>query len=358
MSRYKTVIVGCGRRGMFHAQGFQANSARFDLVACCDLDPARLAEFAARHGIPRTYADVEAMLIQERPDVFCFATLPEVRLSLVELALRHGVRVLAFEKPMATELADANRIHALCQAAGAKVVVSHQQKYGPHFQKVKALVDAGEIGDVTKIHATARAWLSQLGTHLMHYMLWFNNFSPVHWISGQAEGTGMLADTHPSADFVFGTMEFANGVRGVIECGAHAPHFVPGDNKLGTLPFWSDSSITLHGTHGYARVVTGNGWQAVTRSSGGEVLSGPGNFDPGYEQPLYIRELAEWLDGSNTSHSCNGDVTYHGFEAVMALYISSLERRRVRLPLETIPQDSLIERLRATLPPSEEYAGQ
>jgi predicted dehydrogenase len=114
MSRYKTVIVGCGRRGMFHAQGFQANSARFDLVACCDVDQARLADFAARHDIARTYTDAEEMLIQERPDVFCFATLPEVRLSLVELALRHGVRVLAFEKPMATELAEANRIHMLC----------------------------------------------------------------------------------------------------------------------------------------------------------------------------------------------------------------------------------------------------
>jgi predicted dehydrogenase len=358
MSRYKTVIVGCGRRGMFHAKGFRANADRFDLAACCDLDPDRLAAFAAEHAIPRTYADADDMLAREKPDVFCFATLPHIRLPLVELGVKHGVKVIAFEKPMATELAEAHRIHTICRAAGIKVVVSHQQKYGQHFRQAKAIVDSGEIGEITKIHATARAWLSQLGTHLMDYMLWFNNQSPVKWIVGQAEGTQMLDDSHPSADFVFGTMEFANGVRGVIECGAHAPHFVPGDNPLGTLPFWTDSSITVHGTQGYARVVTGNGWQAVTKSSAGQVISGPGNFDPGYEQPLYIRELAEWLDGSNTEHACNGDITYHGFEAVMALYISSLEHRRVHLPLATIPQDSLIARLRATLPKSQEYLGQ
>jgi predicted dehydrogenase len=358
MARYKTVIVGCGRRGMFHAMGFSADRDRFDLAACCDLDATRLADFARQFAIPRTYGDAEEMLGREKPDVLCFATLPEVRLPLIELGLRHGVKAIAFEKPMATELAEAHRIHTLCRQAGIKVIVSHQQKYGKHWQKTKEIVDSGEIGEIVKIHATARAWLSQLGTHLMDYMLWFNGGSRVKWVIGHAQGTQMLDDSHPSADFVLGTMEFENGVRGVIECGAHAPHFVPGDNPLRSLPFWTDSSVTVHGTLGYARVVTGNGWQAVTRSSGGKVLSGEGNFDPGYEQLPYIRELGDWLDGRRDGHACNLDITYHGFEATMALYISSLERRKVDLPLETIPSSPIIPRLRKTLPASLEYEGQ
>jgi len=358
MTTYRTVIAGCGPRGMVHAEGFAANADRFDLTACCDLDAARRAAFAARFRVPRVYDDVDEMLEREKPAVFCFATLPDVRLSLVELGVKHGVKVIAFEKPMATDLSEAHRIVSLCRAAGIKVVVSHQQKYGPHWQTTKEIVESGAIGAVTTIHATARAWLSQLGTHLMDYMLWFNNHSTVRWVIGHAQGTQMLADTHPSADFVVGTLEFANGVRGIIECGAHAPHFIPGDNPLGTLPFWTDSSITVHGTHGYAQVVTGAGWRAVTRTSGGQVLSGTGVFDPSYEQPRYIRELADWLDGTIPTHACNGDISYHGFEAVMALYISSLERRRVDLPLATLPQGSLIARLRSTLPPSQEYAGQ
>lgn len=358
MTTYRTVIAGCGPRGMVHAQGFVANADRFDLTACCDLDAPRRAAFAARVGIPRAYGDVEEMLEREKPDVFCFATLPAVRLSLVELGVKHGVKAIAFEKPMATDLTEAHRIYALCRDAGIKIVVSHQQKYGLHWQTTKEIVESGAIGEVTTIHATARAWLSQLGTHLMDYMLWFNNHSTVRWVIGHAQGTQMLDDTHPSADFVLGTLEFANGVRGIIECGAHAPHCIPGDNPLGTLPFWTDSSVTVHGTHGYAQVVSGTGWRAVTRTSGGQVLSGAGAFDPSYEQPRYLREVAEWLDGTIPTHACNGDISYHGFEAIMALYISSLERRRVALPLSTLPQGSLIARLRATLPPSQEYAGQ
>lgn len=66
---------------------------------------------------------------------------------------------------------------------------------------------------------------------------------------------------------------------------------MPGNNPLLDIKFWSDSAITIHGTHGYARATTGNGWVAVTRSSKGEMLRGEGFFTPSEEQPLYIRDL-------------------------------------------------------------------
>lgn len=358
MSKYSVVIAGCGPRGAFHAEGFTANADRFDLLAVADLDDSRAQAMAKRFNVENVYNDADAMLAAHKPDVFCFATLPHVRLSLIELGIKHKVKVIAFEKPVATELPEAKEIFDRARAAGIKLIVSHQQKYGKAWHVVKDLVDSGEIGEVTKIHATARAWLSQLGTHIMDYMLWFNNRSKVKWVVGQAIGTGMLTDTHPSADYVIGSMEFENGVRGIIECGAHAPHFVPGDNPLRDIRFWTDSAITIHGTHGYARVTTGNGWQAVTKSSKGEMLSGDGFFNPSYEQPLYIRDLADWLDGRLAVHPCDGEISYHGFEAVMALYMSALDHRKVDLPLKDIPPGSLVERLGQELPASDEYAGQ
>jgi len=358
MSKYTVVIAGCGPRGAYHAEGFAANADRFDVKAVADLVPEKAKAFAERFGIDKTYDDVDAMLAAEKPDVFCFATLPAVRLSLVELGIKHKVKVIAFEKPVATELPEAREIFEKCKAAGIKLIVSHQQKYGKSWHKVKQIVDSGEIGEVTKIHATARAWLSQLGTHIMDYMLWFNNRSKVKWVVGQAIGTRMLTDSHPSADYVIGSMEFENGVRGIIECGAHAPHFVPGNNPLLDIKFWTDSAITIHGTHGYARVTTGNGWEAVTKSSKGEMLRGEGMFNPSEEQPLYIRDLADVLDGKLAVHPCDSEISYHGFEAVMALYMSALDHRKVDLPLREIPPGSLIARLNEELPHSDEYAGQ
>ncbi|MBI2161471.1 MAG: Gfo/Idh/MocA family oxidoreductase, partial [Candidatus Rokubacteria bacterium] len=91
-SALRTVLVGCGPRGERHAEGLRAWPDRFDLVAVCDLDPARAAALAARLGVPRTYPDADRMLGAERPDLLCFATLPQVRLGLVELGVKHGVR--------------------------------------------------------------------------------------------------------------------------------------------------------------------------------------------------------------------------------------------------------------------------
>ena len=330
----------------------------FDLVALCDRNPDKVSRLAQRCGVAKTYSDAEEMLALERPDILCFATLPATRLPLVELGVKYGVKVIAFEKPMANELAEAHEIYRLLKRAGVKAIVSHQQKYDRHWQQVKTIVDAGEIGDIVSIHGTARPWLGEAGTHLMDYLLYYNGGSRVSWVVAQAIGTRMLAESHPSADFVVATMAFDNGVRGVFECGAWAPHFIPGANPLKTMDFWTDSSILVHGTQGYAQVINGNGWRAVTRSSRGERICGEGYFDPEYQQPLYIRDLADWLDGRIAEHPCSLEITYQGFEATMAVYLSALDRRRVTLPLQEIPSTSLIARLHNELPPTNEYEGQ
>lgn len=44
--KYRVVVVGLGKRGMHHAEAFQANK-RFEVVGLCDLDKARLDAVAA-----------------------------------------------------------------------------------------------------------------------------------------------------------------------------------------------------------------------------------------------------------------------------------------------------------------------
>lgn len=332
MDMYRASIVGCGPRGEYHAEGFIANNDRFILTACCDIDAERASGFAQRFEVPKTYSTAEQMLDAERPDVLCFATMPSIRLSLVELGVKYGVKAIAMEKPMATDLLEARQIRDLCNENGIKLIVSHQQKYGPHWQAVKRIVDQGEIGEIHTIHATSQGWLLQLGTHLMAYMSWFNGNHPIEWVVGHVQGKGKLNDSHPSPDYAFGQVAFTNGVRGIIECGTLAPH-QPGDNS-----FWLDNGVTIYGTHGYARVITGGGWQAITRHSNGAMLSGPGTFDPSFEQPIYLKELADWLDNPSKVHSCNADDAYHGFEAVMAICISAMEHQKIALPLGEIPE--------------------
>ena len=338
--QYTVAIAGCGPRGRSHGRAFLANPDRFRIVGLCDLDPERLAAASAELGVADTYADAAEMLAEQDPDVFCFCTLPQVRLPLVEAAVEQGVKAIAYEKPMATSVADARRIRDLCEEAGVKTVVSHQHKYGSHWVKVKQIIDSGEIGRVHTIHATAKGFLLQYATHLMDYVMFLNGGSRAERVVGHVHGAEKLADTHPSPDYAMGQIEFDNGVRAIIECGTLAPS-LPGDNS-----FWLDAGATIHGEEGYAQVIVGSGWRAVTRSSGG-LVEGAGGFDVDKDQPPYIADLAKWLDDPEQVHPCNGDVTYHGFETVMAICISALEHRAVELPLGEV--EPVVERMKRVL---------
>jgi len=348
MRKYRVAQAGVGHRGVTHVEGFLGNPDRFQLVALADLDGEKLARVAAQYGIAATYRDADAMLAATKPDVFCFVTPPAVRLPLAEAGVRHGVRAIAFEKPMATSLAEARAIRDLCAANRIKAVVSHQQKYLTSMQKLREIVAAGEIGQPAIIHATTVPWMSQLGTHYMDYTLWINGGSRARWVVGHVHGKRRLADSHPSADYILGEVLFENGVRAYIECGYLSPSHMDKNH------FWVDDRLTVYGTHGYAWADTDGRWSAFTRSSQGEVVSETGDPWAVQEkqrlQPLYLRDLADWLDDDNKVHPCNVEASYHGYEILEGLCLSALEHTRIDLPLSTIPSEDLNERLRRELP--------
>jgi len=348
VTRYRVAQAGVGNRGIVHVDGFLKNPDRFEVVALCDLDAEKLSAAADRFAIADTYTDADAMLAATTPDVFCFVTQPDVRLEMVELAARHAVKGLAFEKPMATSLTEAKTIADLCADHGIKAVVSHQQKYLTSFQKMKQVVDAGQIGEVATIGATCRPWLAHLGTHYMDYILWVNGPSRATWVVGHAHGKGLLGDSHPSAEYVLGEVGFENGVRAYIECGYLSPTHMDKDH------FWVDDRLTVYGTHGYAWADTDGRWRAFTRSSGGEVIGEDG--DPWIVQekhrlqPLYLADLADWLDDDAKVHPSNVAIAYHGYEILEGLCLSGLDNTRIDLPLDPDAHEPVNERLARELP--------
>ncbi|MGQ4809333.1 Inositol 2-dehydrogenase/D-chiro-inositol 3-dehydrogenase [Candidatus Entotheonellaceae bacterium PAL068K] len=341
MSRYTIALVGCGPRGERHARAVLANPERFDLVAMCDLDRQRLGALAEQCRVTHTYTDADTMLAAEQPDILYFAMLPATRLPLIELGVKHHVKAIAYEKPMALSLAEAKRMTDMCATAGIKTIVCHQLKYGAHWQKVWKIVHSGELGDIHTIHAHARPSMLRVGTHLVDAMLWMNGGHSGAWVLGQAQGKEAYREDHPCPDHISGVIQFSNGVRGILECGRLAPQLMDDDD------FWLDGAVTVYGSRGYARAGIGSGWQAVTASSGGTLLSGPSDLRP--QEPRFIRQLADWLDESQQVHPCNGEVSYHGFELLMGMAHSALERRQVEMPMAPVPSVPVLEQLESVL---------
>jgi predicted dehydrogenase len=349
MNKYRVAQVGCGHRGEMHLDGWLNNGDRFTVAAVCDLDRNKAqAVLAARNLSLEVYSDADRMLGEIKPDVFCFSTLPNVRLSLVELAAKHRVKALVFEKPMATSLQEALRITEICREHGILAVVSHQQKYLTSFEHFKSVLDRKEIGEVYRIDASCQAWLAQLGTHYIDYILWANGGARAKWVVGHVHGKELLADHHPSPNYVMGQIGFENGMRSLVEFGRLAP------SHMSKEKFWVDNRMTAYGTHGYAWCDTNGRWGTFSRATKGEMISGEGeDWDTQQRfrlQAAFARGLADCLDDPKKIHPCNLAITYHGYEIMEALCLSALENRRVDLPLQGVNHADIIERMRRELP--------
>lgn len=321
--RYRVVVVGMGKRGMHHALAFQANP-RFEVVGICDIDAARLDAAGAKLGVALKGIDARKVAAAAKPDVFCFCTMPTVRLDMIRAGIECGAGLIAMEKPVALTSAEGMEIRKTLAASGVKAVVSHQHRYGAHYRKVKEIIASGALGRVHTVYGTATGWAMHMLSHLVDYMRWFNGDAEAEWVMGQACGRGKLADAHPSPDYIGGFIQFANGVRGIVECGAGAPDVPEVDY------WWRKCRMGAQGSDGFAEVLTGAGWRAVTKqgSSSGE---GCMNYD--LDMPSYIQEMADWLDDDKRVHACAFESAYKGFEITMALSRSVVEGGQVALPL-------------------------
>lgn len=338
MEKYRVLVVGMGKRGMHHAMAFQANP-RFQLAGICNVSPARLEDAAARLDVAVKGNDARQVARSVRPDVFCFCTPPHVRVEMIRIGIESGARLIAMEKPVGLTSAEAFEIRRLLAESGVKAVVSHQHRYGVHYQKVKELVASGVLGRIHTVYGTATGWMMHMLSHLIDYVRWFNGEAEAEWVMAQAAGRGKLADVHPSPDYIAGFIHFSNGVRGVIECGAGAPD-VPE-----VAYWWRKCRIGAQGTDGFAEVLTGGGWRAVTKAG---VSSGGGSMNYDLDMPPYIEQIADWLDADSRVHPCHFDSAYQGFETMMAFCRSAAEGGQVALPLSA-PADE-IELLRRSLP--------
>ena len=181
--KYSVVVAGCGKRGMHHADAFLKNG-RFELVGLCDINRERLEAAAKQFGSPATSLEAGPLLRDTRPDVFCFCTLPNLRLEMIQLGVKASARLIAYEKPIATSTNEALEMMSLLRSAGVMTVVSHQHRYGEHYKKVKEIIASGAIGRVHTVYGTATGWMLHMLTHLIDYTRWFNDNVEAEWVVG------------------------------------------------------------------------------------------------------------------------------------------------------------------------------
>jgi predicted dehydrogenase len=197
----------------------------------CDLVPARNAEFVTKWGTrwpdARTFTDYKQMLAETSPTILSVVTPDHRHADIVVTACEMGVRGIFCEKPIATTLADADRIIAACRTHNVVLSIDHTRRWRQIWHQARNLVRSGNLGPLRRIVATLagpRAMLFRNATHLVDTVNFFAESEPV-WVMADLDdihstyGPRYVGDgghdpaTDPGASAY---IRYENGVRAFI----------------------------------------------------------------------------------------------------------------------------------------------
>jgi len=154
--RYGIAIVGCGSIVRFaHLPAYRDFGYR--VVAVCDLVEENARRAAEQFGVPFWTTRLEEVLARPDVDVIDLAVHASQRLPLVEQIAAAGKPILS-QKPFALNLADAERMVAICRERGVPLMINQQARWAPAHRALKLVLDQGVLGHLYSVTHFMRAF--------------------------------------------------------------------------------------------------------------------------------------------------------------------------------------------------------
>jgi predicted dehydrogenase len=244
MDKIRLGIVGLGNMGAMHAGYILAGKiSGLELAAVCDGDAARLGRFPETKG----FTTADAMIAAGVIDAILIATPHYYHVPLGIAALQAGLHVM-IEKPISVHKADGERLVAAHRNHRQVFAAMFNQRTDPHYQKIRHLVQSGELGEIRRVNwiitdwfrseayyasgGWRATWAGEGGGVLLNQCP--HNLDLLQWIFGQPQRVrafcrfGRYHDIEVEDD-VTAYLEFPNGATGVFVTSTGE---APGTNRL------------------------------------------------------------------------------------------------------------------------------
>lgn len=242
--------VGHGYWGRNLARNFHGLG---NLAVVVDPDPKAAEAAAASYGVRA--ATFEEVLSDPGVDGVSIASPAGLHYRQAKAALEAGKHVYV-EKPLALDVAEAAELCALAEARGLTLMVGHLLQYHPVYLKLRAMVEAGELGRLLHVYSN-RLSLGKFRTE--ENVLWSfapHDISMILGLVGEEPVTvsaqGNVAFTPGVADLVSVQMRFPGGAAAHVLASWMHPFkeqrlVVIGDKGMAVFedsqPDWDDKLI-------------------------------------------------------------------------------------------------------------------
>jgi predicted dehydrogenase len=219
-------VAGLGYWGPNLARNF-AGLPGCELAVLCDADGDTVARVAARFPGVRTTTALDDLLEDPALDAVVLATPVPSHAALAVRVLEAGKHCFV-EKPLAVDVASAERAVAAAREAGRVLMVGHLLEYHPAVAKLKEVADAGDLGDIHyiysnrlnlgKLRADENA-LWSLGAHDVSVVLLLAGEEPY-----EVDAHGESYINPGVEDVVFAFMRFPSGLSAHLHLSWLDPH--------------------------------------------------------------------------------------------------------------------------------------
>jgi 1,5-anhydro-D-fructose reductase (1,5-anhydro-D-mannitol-forming) len=154
MSKNGWGLIGTGRIADDRIlPGINAHSGN-RLIGVVSRDQGRADAFARKFGAEHAYTRYDDLLRNRDVTVVAVHTPNSQHAEQVIAAARAGKHVFC-DKPMATSVADAERMVRECEKAGVKLGINFHNRFMPCFIETRRVIASGEIGDVQLVQLEA-----------------------------------------------------------------------------------------------------------------------------------------------------------------------------------------------------------
>lgn len=155
MDKVRLGLIGLGNMGTAHSRYLDNGDVdRCELVAGCDIDPAKNARF----NTLKTFADSGDLVRSGAVDAVIIATPHYDHTTIGVDAFENGVHVLC-EKPISVHKADCERlIAAHARRPELAFGAMFQMRTEPLYRRVKKLIDSGELGEIRRVNWIMTCW--------------------------------------------------------------------------------------------------------------------------------------------------------------------------------------------------------
>jgi predicted dehydrogenase len=131
----RVAVVGVGHLGQHHAR-LLAAMEHVELVGVVDTKPGRAEEIAATH---RTQAFTDVAGVLDEVDAVVIAVPTDSHVGVALPFIDRGVAVLV-EKPLASSMAEADRLIEAARRRGVLLAAGHTERFNPAFAAALPLV--------------------------------------------------------------------------------------------------------------------------------------------------------------------------------------------------------------------------